>query len=141
MTGSRNKNAWIWVAIAAISLASVSRTVGGLESARAYANPVLHFLVKSYGVSAVAKSGPAVRFAQRASIFRDAGTGAWIAFLPVCFVGLVALNLISARFRRAQLRFLQGPCSYPPSSVLRQFRAAFRSSYGCCRRLYRPASS
>ncbi|MGB6192194.1 MAG: hypothetical protein WBF42_06995 [Terracidiphilus sp.] len=105
MTGSRNKNAWIWVAIAAISLASVSRTAGGLESARAYANPVLHFpvlrfLVKSYSVSAVANSGPAVRFAQRASLFRDAGTGAWIAFLPVCFVGLVALNLISARFRR-----------------------------------------
>lgn len=99
MTGPRNRNAWIWVAIAAISLASVSRTVGGLDGARASVNPVLHFLVKSYSVSA-ANAGPAVRFAQRASLFRDAGTGAWIAFLPVCFVGLVALNLFSARFSR-----------------------------------------
>jgi hypothetical protein len=104
MTGSRNKNAWIWVAIAAISLASVSRTIGGLESARAYANPVLHFLVKNHAASVAAKSG-ALHFAQRGTFFRDARTGAWIAFLPVCFVGLVPLSLVSARFNRAS-RFL-----------------------------------
>lgn len=95
MTGSRNKHAWIWVAIAAISLASVSRAGVGSDDARSYANPVLHFLVKSYGASAVAKSGP-IGFAQRASLFRDARSGAWVAILPVCFVGFVALNLRSA---------------------------------------------
>ena len=99
MTGTRNKHAWIWVAIAAISLASVSRAEAGLDTARAYANPVLHFLVKSHSASVAAKSG-AARYAQRGSmrgifgrgIFRDARTGAWVAFLPVCFVGLVLLS-------------------------------------------------
>lgn len=101
MTGSRNKYAWIWVAIAAISLASVSRAEVGSDGTRAYANPVLHFLVKSYGASAVANSGPTVRFAQHGSILRDARSGTWIALLPVCFVGFVALNLRSARPVRA----------------------------------------
>lgn len=95
MSGHRNKHAWIWVAIAAISLASVARGEGGLDSARAYANPVLQFLAKSHSASSVAKSG-AARYAQRSSmgriraIFRDAGTGAWLSFLPVCFVGFIA---------------------------------------------------
>ena len=101
MTGSRNKYAWIWVAIAAISLASVSRSGAGPDGARTFAKPVLHFLVKSHSTSAVAKSG-AARFAQCGSLFRDARSGAWMAFLPVYFVGLVPLSLFSARFIRAQ---------------------------------------
>ena len=108
MAGSRNKHAWIWVAIAAISLASVSRTAAGLDSARAYANPVLHLLVKSHGASVAAKSGPGMRFAQRGSIFRDAQSGTWIAFLPVYFIGLVTLSLFSSLFVRAL---------YPPPAV------------------------
>lgn len=99
MTGSRNKYAWMWVAIAALSLASVSRTAAGLDAGRIYANPVLHFLVKSHSAS-VATSG-AMRLGQRGSLFRDARSGAWIAFLPVCFVGLVLLRLSSPSFVRA----------------------------------------
>jgi hypothetical protein len=101
MTAFGNKNAWIWVAITAISLASVSRTVAGLESSRAYANPVLHLLVKNHSTSVVAKSGPGMRFAQRSSIFRDARSGTWISFLPVYFVGLATLGLPSVPFVRA----------------------------------------
>jgi hypothetical protein len=101
VTGTRNKHAWIWVAIAAISFASLSRAEAGLDSARAYSNPVLHFLVKSQSASAAARTGMA-RSAQRgsmrgiASIFRDARTGAWVAFLPVCFVGLIAFSVFAA---------------------------------------------
>ncbi len=113
MTGSRNKYAWMWVAIAAISLASVSRTAAGLDAGRIYANPVLHFLVKSHSAS-VATSG-AMRLGQRTSLFRDARSGAWIAFLPVCFVGFIALHLSSLRFRfiRALRPLLPGPISAP----------------------------
>ena len=100
MAGSRNKHAWIWVAIAAISLASVSRAAAGPDSARVHANPVLHFLIKSHSAAAVAKSGPAVRLAQRGTLFRDAQSGAWIAFLPVYFIGLVPLTISSSRFVR-----------------------------------------
>lgn len=100
MTGSR-KHAWIWVTIAALSLASVSHAEVGSSSARVYANPVLHFLVKSYGSSAVAKSGPAMRSAHRSSALRDGRYGAWMAFLPVCFVGFVPLSLSSSRSVRA----------------------------------------
>jgi hypothetical protein len=105
VTGSRNKHAWIWVAIAAISLASISRAEAGLDSARAYANPVLHFLVKSHSASVAAKSG-AARYAQRGSksaIFGDARTGTWVAFLPVCFVGLALLSLPAATPARIAL--------------------------------------
>lgn len=100
MTGSRNKTAWLWVAIAAISLASASRAIGGVESGGVYANPVLHFLVKSHSSSAVAQAGVG-RFAQRGSFFRDARSGTWITFLPVCFVGLLPLSLPAARFVHA----------------------------------------
>jgi hypothetical protein len=101
MAGSRNNHAWIWVAIAAISLASVSRTGTELGGARACANQVLHLLVKSHSTSAVDKSGTVIRFAQRGSIFRDATNGRWIAFLPVYFIGLVTLSMSSFRFVRA----------------------------------------
>lgn len=100
MTGHRNKHAWLWVAIAAISLASVSRAEAGSDSARAYANPVFQFLVRSHNASA-ARSG-AARFAPRRSIgriraiFRDAGSPTWIACLPVLLFGFIApLSLFS----------------------------------------------
>ncbi len=104
MTGLRNKNAWLWVAIAAISLASVSRAEAGLQSAKAYAHPVLQFLAASHSQHSIAK--PAIpRFAQRGSnvgsIFRDAGTGTWMAILPVFFIGLIApLSLLAANSAR-----------------------------------------
>jgi hypothetical protein len=100
MTANRNRNAWLWVAIAAISLASVSRAEDGVQSAKAYAHPVLQFLA-SHSQYPVAK--PAIaRFAQRgssvSSIFRDARTGTWMAMLPVFFIGLISpLSLLAAQ--------------------------------------------
>lgn len=111
MTGPRNKYAWIWVAITAISLASVSRTATGTDGSRAYVNPVLHLLVKSHGTSVVAKSGPGMRLAQRSSIFRDAQSGTWIALLPVYFVGLVTLSSLAAPSVRAQFPLPTAPPS------------------------------
>jgi hypothetical protein len=102
LPANRNRNAWVWVAIAAISFASVARAEAGLQGARAYAHPVLEFLAKSQSQHAVAKSGVA-RFTQSGarrsfdSIFRDSGTGAWRAMLPVFFIGLISpLTLLSA---------------------------------------------
>jgi hypothetical protein len=117
MAGSRNKYAWIWVAITAISLASVSRTAAGIDRAPAYANPVLHLLVKSHGTSVVARSGPGMRLAQRSSIFRDAQSGTWIAFLPVYFVGLVTLSSLSAPTVRAPFLL---PAAPPSPSVFQR---------------------
>ncbi|MFZ0747384.1 MAG: hypothetical protein WAM85_23475 [Terracidiphilus sp.] len=102
MTGSRNRSAWIWVAIAAITLASASRAEAGLQSAKAYAHPVLEFLAKSQSQYPAVKPG-VPRFVQHVSgrpvnsVFRDSGSGTWMAILPVFFIGLVSpLSLLSA---------------------------------------------
>lgn len=102
MSGARNKNAWVWVAIAAITLASAARAEAGLQSAKAYAHPVLAFLAKSQSQNLATKPGVA-RFAQPGSsrqikaMSRDAGIGLCLAMLPVFFIGLVSpLNLLSA---------------------------------------------
>lgn len=95
MTGNRNRSAWMWVAIAAVAFASVARAEDGLQSAKAYAHPVLEFLARSQAQQAITGPG-ASRFAQRGSsrpmraIFRDAGSGSWVAMLPVFFIGLIA---------------------------------------------------
>lgn len=106
MTGTRNKSAWIWVAIAAVAFASVSRAEAGLGSAKAYAHPVLAFLVKNQGSIQDTKPG-VLRAAQGRSarslesMLRSATTGAWVAIIPVFFVGLISpLNLQSAEVLR-----------------------------------------
>lgn len=102
MPGTRNRSPWIWVAIAAVAFTSVARAEAGLQSAKAYAHPVLAFLAKTQSQHPAAKTGVS-RFAQRASgrqiklMSRDAGPGAWMAMLPVFFIGLVSpLTLVSA---------------------------------------------
>ena len=114
MTGTRNRNAWMWVAIAAIAFASTARAEAGLQSARAYAHPVLEFLAKGQAQHLAAK--PVSRFALPVSqrraraIARSAAMGMWIAILPVFFIGLVApLNLISAAFIRDTYRQPSSP--------------------------------
>ncbi len=94
MTGSRNRSAWMWVAIAAVAFASVARAEAGLQGAKAYAHPVLEFLAR--GQTQYAIPGPgASRYTQRGSsrpmraIFREAGSGSWLTILPVFFIGLI----------------------------------------------------
>ena len=97
----RHRSALIWVAVAAIAVATLVRAQAGLHSAAAYANPVISFLAAHQGDRAFADSGVgqflqhrAARTAKASSQVRD--SGAWIAVFPILFVGLIApLNLVS----------------------------------------------
>jgi hypothetical protein len=95
MPWTRNRSAWMWVAIAAVAFTSVARAEAGLQSAKAYAHPVLEFFALSQSQNSAAHSS-ALRFAhpgsrqQAGSTFRKAGPNAWIAMLPVLFIGLVS---------------------------------------------------
>ena len=101
MTSNRHRNAWIWVAITAIALATVARVQSGFEIARAYANPVIALF------SAVPDSQPLAsqHFAQKRTAHRDhaasqQGSGAsfWLELLPVLFVGLLLPLSLLSRF-------------------------------------------
>jgi hypothetical protein len=103
MRGMANRNAWIWLTVAAITLATLSRTEAGLLNAKAFANPVLEFLTKGQSHS-VAASPVAAHLFPRASSRRNHGftvssIGAWNSMLPVFFVGLLTpLVLLSVSF-------------------------------------------
>ena len=93
MTGNRSKGAWIWVAMAAISLASLARVQSGVENARTYADPV----IKLFAAVNQADSDASVRAHQANSLARAGAYGVGLNLLAVCFVGLVApLTLQSA---------------------------------------------
>jgi hypothetical protein len=115
MTPIRHRNAWIWVAITAIALASVARAQSGYELARTYANPVIAFLAADH----TSQPGAAKHFAQ-AHAARDAHAGSpynsnagdWLQLLPVLFVGLVSpLILLLSR------SFLSIGQAYPASAL------------------------
>ena len=92
MTGNRTKGAWIWVAMAAISLSSLARVQSGVENARAYADPVIKFI-------AAAQHADAEASARANRTISHAQTGATdINLLAVFFVGLLA-PLALASFR------------------------------------------
>lgn len=96
MTGSRSKGAWIWVAMAAISLASVARVQSGVENARAYADPVIKFFATSQQADSDATAK-----AHRAGLpSQTGGSDLGLNLLPIFFVGLVApLEIASFRSR------------------------------------------
>jgi hypothetical protein len=105
MTLTRYRSAWIWVAIAAIAMATVARAQAGVQSATAYTHPVLEFLASHSSVAGHATSGDAVLIGHhsnlqtRTHLSGGAGSGVWTAMLPVLFVGLVApLSLVSPSF-------------------------------------------
>ena len=115
MSGNRNRSAWIWVAIAAVAFASVSRAEAGLENAKAYAHPVLAFLVKSQASLQDAKPGAQRSLQGRParsleSMLRSTSSGAWVAIVPVFFVGLISpLNLDSAGMDRSVAQIPASP--------------------------------
>ncbi|MGC1461594.1 MAG: hypothetical protein WA802_05295 [Terracidiphilus sp.] len=84
MTGNRSKGAWIWVAMAAISFASLARVQSGVENARAYAHPVIKFLAASNQTDLDAT----VRAHHAKSLSRTCSYGINLNLLAV-FVGLV----------------------------------------------------
>ena len=104
MTRTRNRNAWIWVALAALTLASVARAeAAGTESGRAFDHPVLQFFAGGHSAQPAAPHGNA-RLAQDRKLRhinirpQHDVAGAWMAMLPVLFIGLVSpLNQLSQR--------------------------------------------
>jgi len=102
MSRSLNKNAWMWVAIAAVAFTSVAHAETGLQNAKAYTHPVLEFLARSQSQNPTAFSS-VLRFGHPGSrrhansMLRNVGSRTWIAMLPVFFIGLVSpLSLASA---------------------------------------------
>jgi hypothetical protein len=99
MQGSPSKSAsssgtCVWLAIAAITLASVARAHSGMESARAYAAPVIKFLAANQLTESSASS------ATHRSVSPSRGNVFGTAFnlLPIFFIGLISpLSLLSAR--------------------------------------------
>ena len=113
MTGNRLKGAWIWVAMAAISIASLARVQSGVENARAYADPVIKFIAAAQHADAEAS----VRAHRAGSPVRAGGRDLGLDLLPIFFVGLVApLALESFRVRP----WLQWAPSAPSISSLFQ---------------------
>lgn len=98
MTAAKHRNAWIWLAVAAFSIAVVARTQYGMQNARAYSSPVLKFLAAHTTDRPAGANGVQRLLDRRSSRAgrRGADAGAWAAMLPVFFVGLVSpLNLVS----------------------------------------------
>jgi hypothetical protein len=93
MNGNRQKGAWIWVAMVAISFASVARVQSGVENARVYADPVIKFFAAANQVDLDASARP-----HHANAFSRAGAyGIDHDLLATFFVGVVApLTLHSA---------------------------------------------
>jgi len=85
MTRNKSKGAWIWVAMAAISFASLARVQSGVENARNYADPVMKFFAAAHqaDVEFSPRSHRAVPRAQTST----AGIG--LDLMAVFFVGLV----------------------------------------------------
>ena len=98
MQKNRSQNAWIWVAVAAISLASLARAQSGIENARAYAAPVIKFLSGNQHEESVAA---AANLGSGSHASGDA-FGLVYALLPICFVGLVfCFSLIPVAWRHS----------------------------------------
>lgn len=89
------------MAFTAIALASAAQAEAGLESARTYASPVLHFLAGTHAAQPPSAHGvprPAqFRNQRRVKVSSQPGVApALFAMLPVFFVGLVSpLNQFS----------------------------------------------
>lgn len=106
MMGNRSRGAWIWVTVAAITLASLARAQSGIENARGYANPFIAFLSDGHlaepaGLAAAHRSG---------SSLHAESSGTVLNLLPVYFVGLVSpLSLLSASSVPCLRRALPAP--------------------------------
>jgi hypothetical protein len=100
MTGNRHKNAWIWLAVAAIAVATLARAEAGLPKAAALTHPVLEFL-SAHANSDAFTTASGHRGGRFAGVRREPsgnGAGAWTVLLPIFFIGLVApLDILSRR--------------------------------------------
>jgi len=104
MTSVRNRNACMWLAIAAMAFVSLARVEAGPGSATVTGNAVLEFLAAQQNQATVSAAGSPqivrVGSARHGSgmYLHDASSGAWMSVLPVLFIGLVApLSLVSPK--------------------------------------------
>jgi hypothetical protein len=90
----------MWLAIAAVAVVSLARIEAG-GNATLNTNPVLALLAGQQNASSISAAGSpqVVRTRNGSGVFLHEGdSGAWMAMLPVLFVGLVVpLSLISSR--------------------------------------------
>jgi len=111
MTGNRSnrsRDAWIWVTVAAITLASLARAQSGIENARGYANPLIAFLSDAH----LAESAAAAVAHRSATSSHSGNSGTVLNLLPVYFVGLVSpLSLLTAGSVPCLKRALPAPDS------------------------------
>lgn len=107
MKTTRNKSAWVVLAVAVMVVATLARAEAGRTGSTAYVHPVLGLLsghanagaLTSRDVPQLLKNWSALRAGQRTSTITQArNSGVWQTMLPVLFIGLAApLNLISFR--------------------------------------------
>lgn len=99
MTSTRNRNAWMWLAIAAVAVVSLARIEAG-GNTTVYTNPVLALLAGQQTASPVSAAGSPqmvkIGAARNGVYLHDASSGAWTAMLPVLFVGLVVPLTLSS---------------------------------------------
>lgn len=100
MTANRHKSAWIWLAVAAIAMATLARAEVGLPRTAGLTHPVLQFLSAHASGDRFA-AAPVHRSMRSASMRRASHNdeaSSWTVLLPIFFIGLVApLSLISTR--------------------------------------------
>lgn len=119
MTTAKHRNAWIWLAVVAMSIAVSAQAQSGVRNARAYATPVLQFLAAHSLDQQVAADAQRLLHRRSARADRNGSdTGVLAAMLPVFFVGLVSpLNLVSPCGRHSISRAPAAPAL--PSSFQR----------------------
>ena len=104
MPSTRNRNAWMWVAIAAVAFTSVAHAETRRQVPRRYAHPVFEFLARSQSQNS-ARIRRVSRFAHprfpasgQLHVPRQQAPAHLIAMLPVLFIGLVSpLTLFPSR--------------------------------------------
>lgn len=105
-TGNRSRDAWIWVTVAAITIASLARAQSGIENARAYANPFIGLFSDGH----LAESGASAAAHRSLSSTHAENSGIVLNLLPVFFVGLVSpLSLLFAGSAHCLRRALPAP--------------------------------
>lgn len=115
MRGTANRSAWIWVAIAAITLTALNGAESGLPGAKVNAHPVLERLIRLQNQSAAATGSAHAFIAGRGRRPQSRSSRYWssrawsstlslqgsLAGQPVEFVGLLTpLALVSIAFGR-----------------------------------------
>jgi hypothetical protein len=114
MTPNRHKGALIWLAVAAMAALTLARAQAGAPHASSGTNAVLAFLSGHSLEGDLARNAFAGLRVQRINrnvtgFSGTIGSGAWMAILPVLFVGLVApLSLMATK---AALCIGRLPCS------------------------------